>query len=182
MSSVTSGQSDVFVRVSGRVCEQDVNFLIDSGASHNFVSSHLLNELGVVPHRRAKVRVRLANQSHVVTNEFINVLVQFSADVSALLRFTVLPVDCPTILGMPFLSSLNPAIDWYTKKLSCLGSPTWLVLLIARTCLLVYQQKVQMHSLMWMMWMCSHMSLLLVVGLPSSNRYHQQVQMVCKGN
>ncbi len=34
---------------------------------------------------------------------------------SSLLRFTVLDVECPSILGMPFLERMNPAIDWPKK-------------------------------------------------------------------
>ncbi len=40
----------------------------------------------------------------------------FGSGVSSLLRFTVLNVECPSILGMPFLERMNPSIDW-SKKL-----------------------------------------------------------------
>ncbi len=56
--------------------------------------------------------MRLAATRTVVTDQFISVLVDFGGGVSALLRFTVLDVDCPSILGMPFLERLNPGIDW----------------------------------------------------------------------
>ena len=49
------------------------------------------------------MRVRLADASVVTTDRFISVLVDFGGGVGSLLRFTVLDVDCPSILGMPFL-------------------------------------------------------------------------------
>ncbi len=57
----------------------------------------------------------MADQSVVTTNKFISVLVSFGHGVAQLLRFTVLPVECPTILGMPFLREMNPTIDWVQK-------------------------------------------------------------------
>ncbi len=86
--------------------------MIDSGASNNFIASSLLKQLNIVSHKGPRVRVRLADTRTVVTDQFISVLVDFGGGVSALLRFTVLDVDCPSILGMPFLERLNPLIDW----------------------------------------------------------------------
>ncbi len=42
MSSVSVDQSDVFVKVTASVCGSDIRFLVDSGASHNFISASLL--------------------------------------------------------------------------------------------------------------------------------------------
>ena len=50
----------------------------------------------------------------------VSLLVQFGT-MSNLLKFTVLYCDCPTILGMPFLTAVNPDIDWVNKqvKIGC---------------------------------------------------------------
>ncbi len=64
------------------------------------------------------MKVRLADNSVVITDKFISVLVDFGGGVCSLLRFTVLDVECPSILGMPFLERLNPSIDWSSKKVS----------------------------------------------------------------
>ncbi len=45
-----------------------MEFLVDSGASHNFVSAKLLARLGLVSHAGGSVRVRLADRSVVHTN------------------------------------------------------------------------------------------------------------------
>ena len=109
--SITSTSSG-FVKLSAKVCDRNIAFLVDSGASNNFISSKLLDVLGISCHKGPRVRVRLADSSIVNTDRFISVLVDFGGNIGSLLRFTVLDVDCPSILGMPFLERMNPAIDW----------------------------------------------------------------------
>ena len=60
--------------------------------------------------------VRLADGSLIGTNRYVFIYVDFG-EVSAYLKFTVLGVQCPLILGMPFLRRLNPLIDWQTRTL-----------------------------------------------------------------
>ena len=38
--------------------------------------------------------------------------------VAHLMLFTVLECECPSILGMPFLKSVNPVIDWKSGQIS----------------------------------------------------------------
>ena len=97
--------------MSGTICGHNLQFLVDSGASHNFISAHLLESLGIVPHVGRKVSVKLADTSILTATHYLHVVVQFHG-VTTMLRFTVLPATCPTILGMPFLRSMNPIIDW----------------------------------------------------------------------
>ena len=56
-----------FVHVSGTLCGRDLSFLVDSGASHNFVSASQLQSLGVQPHDGQPVNVRLADNSLICT-------------------------------------------------------------------------------------------------------------------
>ena len=58
-----------------------------------------------------RVRVRLADKSIVESDRFVHALVKFD-NTTQLLKFTILPVECPNILGMPFLRTVNPHIDW----------------------------------------------------------------------
>ncbi len=106
-----------FLTLGGLISGQKVEFLVDSGASHNFVSAKLLAQLGLVSHSGGSVRVRLADRSVVHTNQFIRVMVNFGK-VQAFLHFTVLDVACPNILGMPFLKCTNPAINWQTCQVT----------------------------------------------------------------
>ena len=43
-------------------------------------------------------------------------LVDFGNNVGGMLKFTVLFCKCPTILGMPFLTALNPDVDRVNKS------------------------------------------------------------------
>ncbi len=63
------------------------------------------------------MNVKLADRSAIETKHYLNVLVQFSG-LATMLRFTVLPVECPAILGMPFLRHINPDIDWQRRTVS----------------------------------------------------------------
>ena len=72
--SVTVEQSDVFVKVPAVMCGVKHKFLIDSGASHNFISQSVLTRLGVHSHSKQRVRVRMADQNVVTTNQFLHVL------------------------------------------------------------------------------------------------------------
>ena len=94
-----------------------MRFLVDSGASHNFLPSSFVAERSFREERGAQVRVRLANGSLLRTDRFVFVWVNFG-EVSSYLKFTVLSCECPLILGMPFLRRLNPLINWQTRTLS----------------------------------------------------------------
>ena len=94
-----------------------MKFLVDSGASHNFLPSTFVAERSFREERGAQVRVRLANGSLLHTDRFVFVWVNFG-EVSSYLKFTVLNCECPLILGMPFLRRLNPLINWQTRTLS----------------------------------------------------------------
>ena len=37
------------------------------------------------------------------------------------LRFHVIDANVPTILGMPFLATVNPQIDWQKRKVTVFG-------------------------------------------------------------
>ena len=91
-------------------------FLVDSGASHNFLPARFVDTQAFREERGAVVSVRLADGSLIRTNRYVFVYVNFR-EVSAYLKFTVLSVDCPLILGMPFLRRLNPLINWQTRTL-----------------------------------------------------------------
>ena len=61
------------------------------------------------------MRVRFANSATVEVDQFVKVCVKFSG-ISKFLKFTVLECECPAILGMDFLRSTNPVVDWVSGK------------------------------------------------------------------
>ncbi len=49
------------MHVSGLLCGNKLDFLVDSGASHNFISMEQLKKFGVHAHEGPVVNVRLAD-------------------------------------------------------------------------------------------------------------------------
>ena len=51
------------VNVTGVVCNMQVSCLVDSGASHNFISENYCKRLGVNGRQAKNIMVKLADQS-----------------------------------------------------------------------------------------------------------------------
>ena len=73
-----------------------VKFLVDSGASHNFLPAVFVNQHSFKEELGAWVNVRLANGTLLRTNRYVFLWVNFG-EVSAYLKFTVLSCECPLI-------------------------------------------------------------------------------------
>ncbi len=69
-----------------------------------------MNDNGLAIEHGKKVKVKLANGDYVMTNRFARCMVDFGAQ-SGFLYFNVIP-NCPLILGMSFLSTYNPFVDF----------------------------------------------------------------------
>ncbi len=104
------GQEKQQLVLEGKVHEQDYKFLVDTGATHNFIPEQFVNDNGLAIELGKKVKVNLANGDYVMTNRFARCMVDFGT-LSGFLYFTVLP-NCPLILGMSFLRAYNPVIDF----------------------------------------------------------------------
>ena len=81
--------------------EQDYEFLVDTGASHNFASRHLIEENSLAVEKGQNVKVKFANSDTITTDQFVRVYVDFGIKAGFIL-FTVLP-SCPLVLGLHFL-------------------------------------------------------------------------------
>ena len=95
------GQGKEQLTLEGKVHEEVYSFLVDSGASHNFVSSQFVEDNGLVIEKGRKVQVKMANNDVVFTDKYVRCMVDFGVK-SAYLLFTVLP-SCPLVLGLTFL-------------------------------------------------------------------------------
>ena len=62
----------------------------------------------------------MADASFLYSSSYLDVPVDFGGVVHRL-TFTVLDVDCPLVLGMPFLRDCNPHVDWKLKVVSFPG-------------------------------------------------------------
>jgi hypothetical protein len=115
--NLTTQQSDNnLIYVGAMVAGHDVDCLIDSGASRNFMDAAYAKAKGLVP-RGPISKVRVANGSIIKTVGEVECNVAFDRygmlPHECTVRFTVLPlVDQAVILGYPFLQDQNPLIDW----------------------------------------------------------------------
>ena len=104
------------IRLNARLNEKDVNVMIDSGSSGNFVSQSLISSN---PKWRCRTldsssqrKVRLANGAVEEVNECLLGKLKIDA-MEELLWFTVIPLEgYDIILGMPWLSKHNPEVNW----------------------------------------------------------------------
>lgn len=103
--------------------------MIDSGATHNFMSVRTAERSRLKLQNCNVMRVRLANGVVVFSKQCVSASVSFGQGVVHRdVAFRVVPeLNVPVLLGMPWLRTTNPAIDWKLGTVS-LGddSPTLL--------------------------------------------------------
>ena len=106
----------VYLSVSLIGFSRTVQALIDSGATLNFIHEALVASLGVVVQSCPPVKVRLA-YGRILTHTNRKVTLNFTiAGVPHTQTFYVAPIGMHSvILGMPWLESVNPVIDWRHK-------------------------------------------------------------------
>lgn len=75
LGSLGSGKQ--LIKKEARVNECVYEFLIDTGASHNFVSEQFVSENGLQSEVGKKVKVNVANGAHVITNKYVRCYVDF---------------------------------------------------------------------------------------------------------
>ena len=92
-------------------------FLLDNGASSNFVSLDFDLRFGLVHKNASAHNVRLANGKIVRTVGCVVVSVVFGK-VHYCGKYYVLNCAVPLILGMEFLSKMKPLVDFENKQVS----------------------------------------------------------------
>ena len=119
ISSVAMGAEHDLLCVTGKVNGRKATMLIDSGSTHDFLSSEFVRRHNLKTDTATKeLKVTLADGSSrtqpLETAGPVKVVV---ADFSETQTFTVLPLArYDAILGMPWLSRHNPTIDFRSKK------------------------------------------------------------------
>ena len=87
--------------------------MIDSGASHNFVNSELINELGIKTEAGAIMVVTLANGQTVQSDQVAKIPVKFSSCFECTMECRVVNgLSHPLVLGMSWLRMYNSKINW----------------------------------------------------------------------
>ena len=106
------------VKING---EREVSALVDSGASHNFMSKELIDQLGISVQSTGKNLV-LADGTKHQSITCCTVTVEYEGRTNKE-RFYVCPIVRSMILGKEWLDNWNPMIDWKTHSVRLTGTP-----------------------------------------------------------
>lgn len=89
--------------------------LVDSGASHCFLSAAVATTAGLRLDTSQRLSVRMADgELRASLGLARNVRVEFAPGVVQQWDFWVVPLAMDAILGLPWLRGVQPAIDWLT--------------------------------------------------------------------
>lgn len=107
------------IKLDGKVNENGVKFLIDTGASHNFISFGEAKEAGLDIQLNDQPEVTLGDGTTVSCfGEIKGVPIKIGDKFEDCVNFKVLPGKSETvILGIEFLNKHKPIIDWSKKGL-----------------------------------------------------------------
>lgn len=104
------------IGIVGKVKNRKLTFMLDTGASSNFISMDLIRTLGLSDFiAKNASEVRLANGKVISTCGLINLRVKFN-NWKYVGPFYALECAVPLILGMQFCSTVKPRIDWGSRK------------------------------------------------------------------
>ena len=94
--------------------------LIDSGSSHCFVSSRIVEINGFKPYPIAPITLRYLDGSSSIISEMLRLPILFPSGDVQYLDFYVTRLDAPSdlVLGYNWLHRFNPLIDWSTANIS----------------------------------------------------------------
>lgn len=102
--------------IKGVIKNRRLVFMLDTGASCNFVSLDLIRTLGFVQQIARNVSdVRLANGKVLKTVGLLYLDIQFD-DYRYCAPFYVMDCDVPLILGISFFSRCEPFINWEQRR------------------------------------------------------------------
>ena len=103
---------------SAEILGMRMTALLDCGASENFIAEKVAMSLGCRSHTlRTPLHVRIANGDRLLCTEFVRLRMSLSSWRKRL-TFWIIPSTLPIILGIPFLTRVNPHIYWRERKMS----------------------------------------------------------------
>ena len=126
IANVTKHTSNELLLLPLSVGSQKTSAMIDSGATHNFISNNILDIIKSASHGCVKWRhaseplgVSLADNSVVLLTKIVVLSVQIGEHVQQNIEFHVVPrLNHPLILGIQWLRIANPSIDWSTLNIT----------------------------------------------------------------
>jgi len=110
----------ILIKLQGSMCGHPAVYLVDSGASGNFVRSAFLDEWNVATSSLPQAQqINLADGSKRAATDLLSKAPVIIGTYSDAIDLVSLPLGgFDVILGMPWLESINPSIDWKAKSLS----------------------------------------------------------------
>ena len=101
------------------VVSKSTTALIDSGATHNFVAKRFVRSVRLHTHLTESLSVTLADGSKLVIQHTCYLPVKVAPGLSHVVKCHVMPsMPQNLILGMQWLSTVQPLIDWSTKEVT----------------------------------------------------------------
>ncbi|KAK3035596.1 hypothetical protein RJ639_033188 [Escallonia herrerae] len=105
------------MRIQGKIDNKQVSFLIDSGSTHNFLSTRIAKKMGLVPSCEGDFEVIVANGEKLASSGRCKEVQMVSQGVPLVVDFFLLPLEgYDAVLGAQWLSTLGPIV-WDFSKL-----------------------------------------------------------------
>ena len=129
IANVTKHTSNKLLLLPLSVGSQKISAMVDSGATHNFISNSMLDIIKSTLHDRVKwrhasdlLRISLADNSVILFTKIAVLLVQIGEHVQQNVEFHIVPhLNHPLILGLQWLRIANPTIDCSTLNITLDG-------------------------------------------------------------
>ena len=136
IANVTKHTSNELLLLPLSVGSQKTTAIVDSGATHNFISNNMLDIIKSALHDCVKwwhasepLRVSLADNSVVLLTKIAALLVQIGEHVQQDIEFHVMPrLNHPLTLGLQWLCIANPTKDWSMLNITLGGHTAPLVI------------------------------------------------------
>nr|CAD1835788.1 unnamed protein product [Ananas comosus var. bracteatus] len=99
------------MRVRGRIDQQRITILIDSGSTHKFLDDCMAKKLGLYPHHKGKFEVTVANGEKLCSSGRCKDVCILLNGLSIVVDLYLLPSEgCDVVLGAQWLYTLGPII------------------------------------------------------------------------
>ena len=103
--------NELSIKLMTLVDGKSATCLLDSWASHNFFYANCCEQNGLEYKQGKRFSIRLADKQEVLTVGKLYCLVDLGSMKTAL-TFYILNCNIPCVLGLPFLQTVNPIINW----------------------------------------------------------------------
>jgi hypothetical protein len=118
LHAITGSNHPKTIRIIGKIGNQRVVILIDSGSTHNFLDSSIVQHSQLPLVKENQIRVQIANGDHIVSEgKFVGVQVEVQNFQFITEAFVIVLAGCDMVLGVQWLVSLG-SILWNFKYLT----------------------------------------------------------------